>query len=834
MVFNPGNILNKLGISPIRSMDREFSQDFVPVEAIKDGTVIVNMQGEKKFVKIMEVIPPIFEFRTPDEQQRLLMQYRTLLKNAPSSFQIKISTQTSDVGRYVETAQKAYEQETDAGCKEQIANYITHLKNEAFHGASSEKKYYFIFQHEGDALGLISKKSDIEKIQDLTAQYERLSDSFRSMGCRINERKDETREIAKLIYDFYNREIALDYPMNSRIQRIKRDAALLNSGVTGSETDLRNIFAPKTIDFMEPDRTAINGKYRAYFYVDGRKYPDKMEIYGWLYELACMGFGYDVDIFYNKLDSAELLTKLRQRIKFSDLKLRERDSSSIDKNEVIDNYYGVQYLIDAIQRERQSIYDMAVLVSVYADSLEDLALKKKELLLFAKEQDISLIDCKKLQEDAFLSSGFFNTPAPRLFNRAKHIVTRDALVASYPFLSFKMEDEDGVYLGVIKSNRSLMMYDIFNPMNPNYNIFMLGMPGAGKTYSLLTLLARLRYHGVQCFIITPDKQDEFRRFCDAVGGLFVDLSPLSEERVNVFDIVPRSSAVNDMLSGGAKISWKTEKVQVLRRWLKFLLKGAGPAEIAELESIIVSLYTDFGITEDNETVLGKKPEDMPTIGDFYEMVLESALISRDTKSILRTFIDGAAKSMNGHTTVDLDNKFIVFGLENLRQADDLIAPTMYITLEYVWGQIKKNRTAKKVIAIDEGWELIDGSDEEVAKSVKEIFKIIRGLGGGAIFATQSIHDLFSATNNSGAAIINSCFTQILLGMKSDDLRLTAEVLGLTESERQTILGLARGEALFFSGDVHVPIRIKATPEEHPLFTTKRDELDRLVKEGIEG
>ena len=827
MDFNINKLLNNIGISPIRSMNREFSQDFVPVEAIKDGTIIVDAQGERKFVKIMEIIPPIFEFRTPEEQQRLLMQYGTLLRNAPNCFQIKISTQLSDVGRYLEAGDKAFMAETDPGCKQQIANYITHLKNDAFYGTSAEKKYYFIFQHEGDALGLISKKSDKEKIQELAGQYNRLSDSFRNMGCRVVERKNETKEVARLLYNFYNREIAYDYPMETRIQRLKKDAALLNSGLAGNETDLKNVFAPKTIDLMEPDRITVDGKYRAYFYVDGRKYPDQMEIYGWLHALANRGFGYDVDIFYKKLDSSELLTRLRQRIKFSDLKLRARDSSSIDKNEVLDNFYGVQYLIDAIQREKQAIYDMAVLVSVYADSLEELSLKKKNLLIFAKEQDISLVDCKKLQEDAFISSGFFNTPTTRLFNRAKHIVTRDALVASYPFLSFKMEDEEGVYLGQIKGNRTLMMYDLFNPLNPNYNVFILGMTGSGKTYTLLTLLARLRYHGVQCFTITPDKQDEFIRFCEAVGGLFIDVSSVSQDRINVFDIVPSSSAVNDMLSRGAKVSWKTEKVQTLRRWLKYLLKTARPAELSELESIIVSLYTDFGITEDNETVINKKPTDMPTIGDFYEMVVESDLVSQDTKSVLRTFIDGAAKSFNGHTNVDLDNKFIVFGMENLK--DDMMAPTMYITLEYIWGQIKKNKTAKKVIAIDEGWELIDGSDEDVAKSIKEIFKVIRGLGGGAIFATQSIHDLFSAANNSGSAIINSCYTQILLGMKSDDLRLTADILGLSEAEKQTILGFNRGDAYFFSGDIHVPIEIKATPEEHPLFTTKRDELEELVK-----
>ena len=833
MQLNVSSLLDNMGLSPIRRMSREFSQDFVPVEAIKDGTIVIKHQGEDRFIRIMEIIPPVFEFRTPEEQHKLLSRYRSMLKNAPSSFQIKVSTQFSDVERYIEAAQAACDEETDPACKERILDYMSFLKNEAAYASAAEKRYYFIFQYEGDSLGILSKRTNEEILIELDRTYDRLSEGFRSMGCKVVEHKSPTRDISKLLYRFYNQEITQKEDFQDRVQRIRHDAALVNNGVVSDEVDFKDYLAPKTLDLMESDHITVDGKYRAYFYVDGRKYPDEMNVYGWLYGLTSFGIGCDVDIFYNKKDTAQLLTLLRQRIKFSGLKLTERDEASIDTNEILDNYYGVKYLIDAIQREKQAIYDMAVLVTVHARSLEDLELRKRELLLYAKENDISLVDCKRLQEDAFLSSGFFNTPAPKLFNRAKHIVTTDAVVAAYPFLSFKVEDPTGVYLGTVKRTESLMMYDIFNGQNRNFNLFLLGSPGAGKTYTLLTLLARLRYHGVQCFVITPDKQHEFVRFCKSVGGLFIDLSSASKDRINVFDIWPMSSEVRKVLYGDMEVSWKVEKVQSLKKWLKFLLKHAGPAELAELESIIVSLYTDFGITEDNNSIYTDssktKLKEMPIISDFYERVLESNAVSRDTKSILRTFIDGAAKSMNGHTNIDLNNKFIVFGLENLKKADDLVAPTMYITLEYVWNQVKRDITKKKMIAIDEGWELIDGSDEDVANNVKLIFKMIRGLGGGAAFATQSIHDLLDSARGSGAAIINSCYTRILLGMQSDDLKYTTSAMDLTSSEREMIAEFDRGEALFCSGDMHVPIRIKASPKEDVLFTTRRDRLEELAQ-----
>lgn len=832
-IYMDGNILDKIGLSPIRSMDREFTQDFVPIDAIKDGTIIMNDGGERKLVSIIEVSPPIFEFRTEDEQLRVLSSYKALLKNAPNNFQIKISTQLVDVEKYIDNAKRAYEKETDPQCKERIADYINFLYEEARRGVASEKRHFFIFNHEGDALGILTKKSEEDKLIELEKTHDRICSGFERMGCKVVDRKNPTKEIANILYRYYNRAIYDDEDFTSRVNRILRDKEYLNQGSGNPiKNDVRDIIAPKTIDIMEPDYITLDGHYRAYFYVDGRKYPNSMSIYGWLNRLANFGYGYDMDIFYKKLDSPSLISLLRQRVKFSGLKLRERDETAVDANEIADNYYGVKFLMDAIQREKQSVYDMAVLITIHAESKEELQIRKRNLLLFAKENDISLVDCKRIQEDAFLSAGFFNSPTPKIFNRAKHIVTTDAVVSTYPFLSFKVADEEGMYIGMVKDNDSLVMHDFFNPRNPNWNLFLLGMTGMGKTYTLLTILARLRYHGTQCYIITPDKQSEFKRLCEAVGGVFVDISPASTDRINVFDIVPRSSDANKVLEGGSEISWKTEKVQVLRRWLKFLLKHARAAELAELESIIVSLYTDFGITENNDSIYKdketKKLKRMPTLGDFYDRVLDSSEITRDTKSILRTFVDGAAKSMNGQTNVDLNNKFIVFGLENLKQADDLLAPTLYITLEYLWGQIKKEKISKKIIAIDEGWELIDGSDEDVAKTVKEIFKIIRGLGGGAIFATQSIYDLFSSANNSGAAIVNSCYSKIILGMQTDDLKKTSGILELTETEKQAIREASPGQALFFSGEIHIPIKIKATPKEHWLFTTKMSDLETLV------
>jgi len=202
-------------------------------------------------------------------------------------------------------------------------------------------------------------------------------------------------------------------------------------------------------------------------------------------------------------------------------------------------------------------------------------------------------------------------------------------------------------------------------------MFIAGESGQGKTYSLLTITSRLRYLGVQNFIIAPDKQDEFRRICDAVGGSFIDLAATSNQRINPFDIRPMTSPETAFLGGEGYVekSWVIDKVDNLKIWLSYLVKDLTDAEMTILETLLIRLYEDFGMTSDNDSIYEDKDagtlKKMPVISDFYALLEEETAkgsLRSDIKIIMSRFITGACRNMNGQTNVDLDNKYIVFGI----------------------------------------------------------------------------------------------------------------------------------------------------------------------------
>ena len=157
---------------------------------------------------------------------------------------------------------------------------------------------------------------------------------------------------------------------------------------------------------------------------------------------------------------------------------------------------------------------------------------------------------------------------------------------------------------------------------------------------------------------------------------------------------------------------------------------------------------------------------------------------------------------------------------------------MMIALDYVWDQVKADRTKKKMVFIDEIWKLIGGSaNRQAAEFCLEVFKIIRGYGGGAVAATQDLSDFFGLEDGRyGRSILNNSKTKIILNLEPDEAEYVKDVLKLTRTEIRSITQFERGEALISSNSNKVPVIIKASREEQQMITTDRAELEAMLNE----
>ena len=518
--------------------------------------------------------------------------------------------------------------------------------------------------------------------------------------------------------------------------------------------------------------------------------------------------------------------------------MNDRDDSQTDFEEISGSIQSGMYIKRAITQNNEDPFYINIFFTITGHTLEEMYWRKQQIIDFIKSRDMQVRDCVYREESAMQMVSPFLSTDKNLYRKSRRNILTNGVASCYPFTAFEMCDDEGILLGVNSQNSSMCIVDPFNSkIYKNANIAILGTSGAGKTFLEQLIALRFRMMGTQCFILAPDKAHEFKRACDAIGGSYIKLSASSKDCINIMAIRPTTSPVKELLDGYSidNDTWLARKAQQLITFFQLLIPDLTNEEEQLLDAAIIKTYYEKGLTDDNSSLYidpadkSKGLKEMPIIGDLYEtcMAKESSVPAR-IPNIISRFVTGSARSFNHQTNVDLDNKYIVFDLEEL--SGNLLPAGMFIALDYVWDKVKEDRTKKKAIFIDEAWQLIGaGSNVKAAEFVHHIFKVIRGYGGGAILATQDVRDLFSLEDGKyGAAILSCSKTKIVLQLEDDEAEKVRELLKLSKQEIRNIIKYERGQGLICANSNHVQISVIGSEFEKDLITTDREQMEEIM------
>lgn len=805
-------------------------QDVIPIKEIYRG-VIVTTDG--RYIKILEVLPINFTLKSYEEQDNIIHLFASWLRIAPSSMQFKIITRRADSSNIIQNIEDASEKETQPKCRELIEDHIKFI--ERLSGTEAlQRRFFLIFEYENTS---IRKKTIDDIADDVEETCRKVRGGLGACGNEVIIPTDEDYFMAEILYLFYNRKTCIEEPLDSRIIRVTKDYMAMHGLVEGEDpypdVPIIDYLAPRGIDFTHKNFMIWDGQYVAMYYIESAGYPSQVHG-GWVSSLFEAGDGVDVDIILRKLNRAQVKDKVALKLKLNRIKASGRNDTDTDFEEIEGAIYSAQYIKQALANG-EDFYNLYTIITVSADTYEDLQRRQEDIMDYLYSRDITVKEIHMRLEDAFQVS------APLLQNRqdllqfAERNVMTFGAASFFPFSSAEICDEHGIVLGVNRRYSSVVNMDIFNSKKyKNANIAILGTTGAGKTYTELLMAMRFRYQGIQVFIITPDKAHEIQRVCNHLDGSYITISPGAKSCINVMEIRPVVNPIAEYLDeqdSYEQRSWLTQKASQLLTFFHILIPDLTNEEEQLVDEAIIKTYNEFGITHKNDSVYipgTKKLKTMPIIGDLYEVLRQNDDTHR-VANILGRFVTGSASSFNHQTNVDLNNKFIVFDLEDLQGT--MKAVGMFVCMDYLWTRIKENRTEKKAILIDEGWQLIGASsDVRAADFVYRIFKIIRGYGGSAIFATQDISDLFAFQDGKyGKAIISNSKTKIVLGLESQEAKAVQEVLQLTKNEVRNITNFNRGEGLICANNNKVPVFIRASEMEDELITTDPQQVKAIVE-----
>ena len=776
--------------------------------------------------------------RSSEEQYNILSSFASWLKISPMKLQFKSITRKADSDKHIAMIRKELSMEDNAQCKAMGEDYIRLIKDVGSREALT-RRFFLIYQYE--AIGR-SESDDYSKIYSMLVSAEQNARAyFMQCGNNIIQPKNPDQAVAEILYMFFNRRSCVDEPFADRVNRVIIDTMAAKGKVIGVDPiphiSVRHFIAPRGLDLSHYNYIVMDGRYYCFLYIKGNGYPGTVRG-GWMSSLINAGEGIDIDVHLSRENRSKTIDKVAQRIRLNRTKLKGMQDTSTDYEELTNSIQAGYYIKNGIANHNEDLFYMSVFVTISAKTYDELLWRKQQMTDMLKSMDMYLSDCRFQQEDALRSVMPFLQISPKLQKKTQRNVLTSGAASTYMFTSFEMSDDSGVLLGVNRHNNSLCIVDLFNTkINKNANLTMCGTSGAGKTFTLQLLALRMRMRGIQCYIIAPIKGHEFKRACSKIGGEFIKIAPGSPHCINVMEIrhtISPEMELIDEVDYNDMDSMLARKIQQLMIFFSLLIPDMTNEEEQMLDEALIKTYNEFGITHDNNslyadaTCFPPKLKKMPILGDLHKHLLENPMTTR-IAAIVSRFVTGSAQSFNRQTNVDLTNKYIVLDLSELK--GKLLPVGMMIALDYVWDNIKADRTKKKAIMIDEIWQLIGASSNKLAAEFcLEIFKVIRGYGGAAIAATQDLSDFFSLDDGKyGRAIINNSKNKIILNLEQDEAQYVKDVLKLTRTEVRSITQFERGEALIHSNNNKVPVVIKASAEEKEMITTDRAELEAILR-----
>lgn len=706
--------------------------EYLPIEKIENGIIYTK---DHRYIKVIEVMPINFLLRSAREQRSIIYSFISYLKISPVKIQFKVLTKRADLNKHTDIVRREMETETDEGCRMLQEDYLN-LINRIGSKEATTRRFFIAFEYE--QVGRRAGNEEADAISSLQIAARTAANYLKQCGNEVLMPENEDEFTVDVLYNILCRQISSDIPLPHRVQDIV--SKYVAAGKDTNAIPCTEFFAPDKLDFTHGKYICVDGLYHSYLLIPSLGYKSHV-LAGWLSLLVNAGDGIDIDLFLSKQPKERMVQKLGQQLRINRSKIKEASDTNSDFDD-LDGAIRSGYLLKDGLANNEDFYYMNILITVTADTAEDLEWRERELRKLLVSQDLNIATCSFREEQAFLSALPLTSLEKHLYNRSKRNVLTSGAASAYPFTAYELSDDNGILLGVNKYNNSLVIVDIFNSaVYKNANISIMGTSGAGKTFTLQLMALRMRRKGIQVFIIAPLKGHEFLRACRNTGGEFIQISPASKNCINVMEIRRTDKSVDELLDGAPiEKSELAAKIQQLHIFFSLLIPDMSHEERQLLDEALVKTYNKKGITHDNESLNDPDNPDhykeMPILGDLYDILITAPETKR-MANILNRLVHGSASTFNQRTNVNLDNKYTVLDISEL--SGDLLTAGMFVALDYVWDKTKENRTVEKAIFIDECWQLIGSTGNRIAAEfVLEIFKINPWIRGLPQFALRKI------------------------------------------------------------------------------------------------
>ena len=460
-----------------------------------------------------------------------------------------------------------------------------------------------------------------------------------------------------------------------------------------------------------------------------------------------------------------------------------------------------EFLDDLTTRDQRMMF--AVLTMVHtADTKEQLDNDTEALLTTARKHLCQFAVLKYQQMDGL------NTALPFGVRKidALRTLTTESLAVFIPFRVQEIYHENGVYYGQNVISKNMIIANRRQLLNGNS--FILGVSGAGKSFTAKEEMTNIILTDPNADIIIIDPEREYSPLVKAMQGEVIHISATSENHINAMDMN------SDYGDGANPVILKSEFILSL---CEQLIGGTnlGAKQKSIIDRCTASVYRYYQ--------QGNYMGTPPTLQDFREELLkQNEPEAQEIALAIELFTDGSLNTFAKHTNVDTHSRLICYDILDLGKQLQPIG--MLVVLDSILNRITQNRAKGRntFIFIDEIYLLFQ--HEYSANFLFTLWKRVRKYGAYCTGITQNVDDLLQS-HTARTMLANSEFI-IMLNQASTDRLELAKLLNISDLQMSYITNVGAGQGLLKVGSSLVPFvnKFPRNTELYKLMTTKFGEV----------
>ena len=175
-------------------------QEWLPFEKILENGII--QMKNKKYIKIMKVLPINYNLKSQLEKEAILNSYKIFLKTCSFDMQILIQSSKENLEKHISKikSQEKFEKEN---IKKIAENYIQYIKDLNRLKKSSNKNFYIIIQNQ------TQEEMENMIMEELNDNYFKIKECLARCGNIVKDISSH-EEIKELLFSFLNNRIFLE------------------------------------------------------------------------------------------------------------------------------------------------------------------------------------------------------------------------------------------------------------------------------------------------------------------------------------------------------------------------------------------------------------------------------------------------------------------------------------------------------------------------------------------------------------------------------------------------------------------------------------------------